>query len=91
MAAPNPNQSLRSLRVHPLNPTYAHCLKRKARLYLENGSLDLDNNTAERAVKPVVIGLKNTMCAGSACAGDAMAIAFTLVEAAKRNVVDPQV
>lgn len=62
----------------------------KARLYLENGGLDLDNNTAERAVKPVAIGRKNWMFAGSEGGGKAMAISFTLIETAKLNNVDPQ-
>ena len=62
----------------------------KARPYLQNGHLELDNNTAERAVKPVAIGRKNWMFAGSEGGGKAMAIAFTLIETAKLNQVDPQ-
>ena len=62
----------------------------KARPYLENGLLELDNNTAERAMKPVAIGRKNWMFAGSEGGGKAMAIAFTLIETAKLNKVDPQ-
>ena len=62
----------------------------KARAYLENGHLELDNNTAERAIKPVAIGRKNRMFAGSEGGGKAMAIAFTLIETAKLNNVDPQ-
>jgi hypothetical protein len=44
----------------------------------------------ERAVKPVAIGRKNWMFAGSEGGGKAMAIAFTLIETAKLNNVDPQ-
>ena len=44
----------------------------------------------ERAVKPVAIGRKNWMFAGSERGGKAMAIAFTLIETAKLNGVDPQ-
>ena len=62
----------------------------KARSYLENGNLELENNTAERAVKPVAIGRKNWMFAGSEGGGKAMAIAYTLIETAKLNGVDPQ-
>ena len=46
---------------------------------------------AERAVKPVAIGRKNWMFAGSEGGGKAMAIAYTLIETAKLNYVDPQV
>ena len=62
----------------------------KARSYLTNGVLELDNNSAERAMKPVAIGRKNWMFAGSQRGGKAMAIAFTLIETAKLNKVDPQ-
>ncbi len=62
----------------------------KTRPYLDNGFLELDNNTCERAVKPVAIGRKNWMFAGSQRGGKAMAIAFTLIETAKLNGVDPQ-
>ena len=31
----------------------------KARPYLENGHLELDNNTVKRSVKPVAIGRNN--------------------------------
>jgi len=42
-------------------------------------------------VKPVAIGRKNWMFAGSESGGISMAIAFTLIETAKLNGVDPQV
>ena len=76
----------------PLAQAIRYALGRmpKARPYLENGHLELDNNTAERAVKPVAIGRKNWMFAGSEGGGKAMAIAFTLTETAKLNKVDPQ-
>lgn len=62
----------------------------KARPYLKHGHLELENNTAERAVKPVAIGRKNWMFIGPEGGGKAMAIAFTLIETAKMNDVDPQ-
>jgi transposase len=55
-----------------------------------NGILELDNNTVERAVKPVAIGRKNWMFAGSERGGKARAIAFTLIETTNLNDVDPQ-
>ena len=41
-------------------------------------------------MKPVGIGRKNWMFAGAERGGKAMAIAFTLIETAKLNGVDPQ-
>ncbi|TMV02560.1 IS66 family transposase [Ruegeria sediminis] len=76
----------------PLAQAIRYALGRmpKARPYLDNGVLELDNNSAERAMKPVAIGRKNWMFAGSEGGGKATAIAFTLVETAKLNGVDPQ-
>jgi transposase len=76
----------------PLAQAIRYALGRipKARPLLDNGSLELDNNSAERAMKPVAIGRKNWMFAGSQGGGRAMAIAFTLIETAKLNGVDPQ-
>jgi len=62
----------------------------KTRAYLDSGFLELDNNTVERAIKPVTLGRKNWMFAGSERGGKAMAIAFTLIETAKLNSVDPE-
>ena len=76
----------------PLAQAIRYALGRlpKARPYLDNGALAVDNNSAERAMKPVAIGRKNWMFAGSEGGGKAMAIAFTLIETAKLNNVVPQ-
>ena len=76
----------------PLAKAIRYALSRmpKTRPYLDNGFLELDNNICERAVKPVALGRKNWMFAGSERGGKAMAIAFTLIETAKLNGVDPQ-
>lgn len=76
----------------PLAGAIRYALNRlpKARPYLDNGVLELDNNTVERAMKPVALGRKNWLFAGSISGGKAMAIAFTLIETAKLNAVDPQ-
>ena len=76
----------------PLAGAIRYALNRlpKARPYLENGMLELDNNAVERAMKPVALGRKNWLFAGSEGGGKAMAIAFTLIETAKLNTVDPQ-
>jgi len=76
----------------PLAKAIRYALARmpKTRPYLDNGFLELDNNACERAMKPVAIGRKNWMFAGSERGGKTMAIAFTLIETAKLNGVDPQ-
>jgi hypothetical protein len=69
-----------------------HVLARlgKLRPYLEHGSLEADNNAAERAMKPIALGRKNYLFVGSEGGGKSAAIAYTLIQTAKLNGVDPQ-
>ena len=62
----------------------------KARHYLDLGFLEPDNNTAERAVRPVTLGGKNYLFMGSEAGGKSAAIAYTLIETAKMNKVNPE-
>ena len=62
----------------------------KMRTYLDHGYLELDNNTAERGMRPVAVGRKNYLFVGSEGGGKAAAIAYTLIETAKLSGVDPQ-
>jgi hypothetical protein len=59
-------------------------------LFLEDGRAAIDNNPAERAVKPVVIGRKNWMFAGSDTGGETLADAMTVIETAKLSGLNPE-
>ena len=63
---------------------------KRLRPYLENDFLELDNNTAERSMRCIALGRKNYLFMGSEGGGKSAAIAYTLVETAKLNGVDPQ-
>jgi len=69
---------------------YALTRMKKLRPYLKNGCLEIDNNSAERAMRCVALGRKNYLFVGSEGGGKAAAIAYTLIETAKLNKVDPQ-
>lgn len=58
--------------------------------YLRDGFLEIDNNRAERAIKPLVIGRKNWMFAGSHKAAKNAAIIYSLIETCKLNNVNPR-
>ncbi len=62
----------------------------KARPYLSDGRLELDNNICERSIRPIALGRKNYLFMGSGGGGKAAAIAYTLIETAKMNDVDPE-
>jgi transposase len=59
-------------------------------LFIEDGRVAIDNNVAERAIKPVVIGRKNFMFAGSDAGGETLADAMTIIETAKFNGLNPE-
>ena len=58
-------------------------------LFLDDGRLELDTNTVERAMRPVALGRKNALFAGSDSGGKHWAIIATLIQSAKLNDVDP--
>lgn len=63
---------------------------KKLRPYLDHGFLEADNNSAERSMRCVALGRKNYLFMGSEGGGKSAAIAYTLIETAKLNGVDPQ-
>ncbi len=69
---------------------YALTRMKKLEPWLHHGITELDNNTAERAIRPLAVGRKNYLFVGSPSGGKSAAIAYTLIETAKLNDVDPQ-
>jgi transposase len=57
--------------------------------YLDDGRLNIDNNRAERAIKPFVIGRKAWLFANTKSGAQASAVLYSLVETAKINGLEP--
>jgi len=57
--------------------------------YPEAGFLEIDNNASERAVKPVALGRKNWLFAGSEGGGRTAAILFSLASTCRGLKLDP--
>ena len=57
--------------------------------YLDDGQLNIDNNRAERAVKPFVIGRKAWLFANTTSGAKASAALYSIVETAKINGLEP--
>jgi len=53
--------------------------------YLNDGLIPIDNNRAERAVKPFVIGRKNWLFANTDKGAQSSAILYSIIETAKAN------
>lgn len=58
--------------------------------YLKDGAVNIDNNAAERQIRPFAIGRKNWMFMGSPDGAKAGAILYSLIETAKLNDVNPE-
>ncbi len=58
-------------------------------VYTTNGLLRPDNNVAENAIRPFVLGRKNWLFAGHPNGAHAVAAFFSLIETAKANGLEP--
>jgi hypothetical protein len=58
--------------------------------YVDDGRLEMSNNAAERAIRPLALGRKNFLFAGSDEGGRRAAIVYTLIETARLNDLDPE-
>lgn len=56
---------------------------------IEDGRYPLDNNAAERVIRPIAIGRKNWLFAGSENAGKRAAAIMSLIATAKVNGIEP--
>ena len=58
--------------------------------YVEDGTIAIDNNPVERAMRPVALGRKNWLFAGSDAGGRRAAAIYSLIGTAKLNGLDPE-
>jgi transposase len=57
--------------------------------YCDSGILSIDNNAAERAMKPCAIGRKNWLFVASKTGGERAAVLMSLIQTCKQNEVEP--
>ncbi|MCG3005349.1 transposase, partial [Escherichia coli] len=57
--------------------------------YANDGRLEIDNNSAERALRAVALGRKNFLFAGADSGGERAAAMYTLIGTAKLNNLNP--
>jgi len=70
-----------------LGEAIQYCLNQWEKLvrYILDGQLKIDNNRAERAIKPFVIGRKNWLFSQTATGANASAVLYSIIETAKAN------
>lgn len=59
--------------------------------YTLDGRIEIDNNTAERSIRPIVLGRRNYLFAGSDGGGESAANVYTLIGTALLNGIEPYV
>ena len=58
--------------------------------FITEGRLEMSNNAAERAIRPLALGRKNYLFAGADAGGERAAVLYTIIETAKLNGLDPE-
>jgi transposase len=75
----------------PMGKATAYCIERWDNLlaYLKDGSLEIDNNLAENAIRPIALGRKNYLFAGSNRGAERAAMIYSFFGTCKKNEVNP--
>ena len=84
------NDRLDALPKSPLGSAIGYTLDNwdALTIYTTDGRLPIDNNDVERAIRPVALGRKNWLFAGSERGGEAAAAFFSLIDSARRADVN---
>ena len=84
-------QSRIELPKSPLGRAYEYCLNRWDTLldYLKDGNLLIDNNLIENAIRPLALGRKNYLFAGSHDAAKNIAMYYSFFATCKKNGINP--
>ena len=75
----------------PMGQATGYCISRWDNLiaYLHDGSLEIDNNLAENAIRPIALGRKNYLFAGSQRGAERAAMFYSFFGTCKKNNVNP--
>src|SRR5690606_11827162 len=68
---------------------YVENQRASLRVFLEDARVPIHNNACEVAIRPVAVGRKNWLFAGSLRGGRAAATIYTLVQSCRKAGVDP--
>ena len=85
------NEYKNTLPKSALGKAMAYCLARWDNLigYLHDGALEMDNNLVENAIRPVALGRKNYLFAGSHKAAQNAAMIYSFFATCKKHSVNP--
>ena len=86
------SQSIKVLPKSPLGKAMTYCIKQWPKLIkcFEDGRLELDNNLIENKIRPLALGRKNYLFAGSHDAAQRIAMIYSLFATCKIHEVNPR-
>lgn len=75
----------------PIGKALAYSLKRWKKLlaYTAAGELEIDSNLVENAIRPIALGRKNYLFAGSHESAKRIAMLYSLLQSCKKNGMEP--
>ena len=76
----------------PIGKAFEYCSNRWISLqnYLKNGMLEIDSNMVENSIRPLALGRKNYLFAGSHDAAEDIAMFYSFFTTCKKNNIDSQ-
>jgi len=76
----------------PIGKAFEYCSSRWVSLqnYLKDGMLEIDSNLVENAIRPLALGRKNYLFAGSHSAAKNIGMFYSFFETCKKHDIDPQ-
>ncbi len=76
----------------PIGKAFEYCANRWVSLqnYLTNGMLEIDSNLVENSIRPLALGRKNYLFAGSHDAAKDIAMFYSFMVTCSKNDIDPQ-
>jgi len=63
---------------------------KKLERYCDDGRIEIDNNLVENAIRPIALGRKNYLFAGSHDAAQRAAVIYSLLATCKKHEINPQ-
>jgi transposase len=86
------NERNKVLPKSPIGKAFEYCANRWISLqnYLNDGMLEIDSNFVENAIRPLAIGRKNYLFAGSHEAAKDIAMIYSFTETCRKKEIDPQ-
>jgi transposase len=69
---------------------YLHARWEGLTRFIDDGTIEIDSNTVERSIRPIILTRKNALFAGCDGGAEHWAVVASLIETCKLNATDPE-